>query len=111
MAGGKRTAKESLWREILGRQAASGLSVRAFCRQEGIGEASFYYWRRAIRPAETGPPTPAPAFVPAMVRGAPLREAPILIEWDAGPRLRLPGTISAAWVAELLRAVATGGGR
>lgn len=103
-------AKETWWREILGRQVASGLSVRAFCRQEGIGEASFYYWRRAIRTRDAGPP-PAPAFVPAVIRGAETREASILLEWDAGPRLRLPMTIPATWVAELLRAVTAGGGR
>jgi transposase-like protein len=110
MAGGKQTAKVARWREILGRQAVSGLSVRAFCRQEGIGEPSFYFWRRAIRTRDAGPP-PAPTFVPAVVRGAETREAAISIEWDAGPRLRLPVTISATWVAELLRAVAAGGAR
>ena len=103
-------ARESRWREIVGRQVASGLSVRAFCSQEGIGTPSFYYWRRAIRTRDAGP-TPAPVFVPAVVRGAETREAPIFLEWDVGPRLRLPATISAAWVAELLRAIAAGGER
>lgn len=110
MTSGKRAAKEAWWREVLGRQVTSGLSVRAFCSQAGIGEPSFYFWRRAIRARDAGP-SPAPTFVPAVVRGAEPREAPILIEWDAGPRLRLPMTISAAWVAELLRAVAAGGPR
>jgi hypothetical protein len=34
--------KESFWREAIARQAASGLSVRAFCRRESPGEPSFY---------------------------------------------------------------------
>lgn len=105
-------AKETRWREIIGRQVASGLSVRAFCRQEGIREPSFYGWRRTIRRRDAGPlVVPAPAFVPAVVSEVPMRDEPILVEWDAGPRLRLPVTISATWVAELLWALETGAER
>jgi hypothetical protein len=31
---------------------ASGLSVTAFCRQEHIAPARFYYWSRRLREAE-----------------------------------------------------------
>jgi hypothetical protein len=41
------------WREILRRQAGSGLSVAAFCRRSRIPEASFYVWRRKLREAAT----------------------------------------------------------
>ncbi len=113
MANSERVvARETRWREIVGRQVASGFSVRVFCRQEGIREPSFYFWRRTFRARDAGPPPPAaPAFVPAVVREAPLREEPILVEWGAGLRLRLPVTISARWVAELLRALPTGAER
>lgn len=30
----------------------SGLSVRAFCRKQGIGEHSFYIWRKRLADAE-----------------------------------------------------------
>lgn len=36
------------WREILDRQAGSGLSVRGFCAAEGISEPSFYAWRKKL---------------------------------------------------------------
>ena len=47
--------KEAQWREVIARQAASGVSVRRFCANEGIAEASFYAWRRelALRDRET----------------------------------------------------------
>jgi len=32
---------------------SSGLTVVAFCRQEGIGTARFYYWARRVRAAST----------------------------------------------------------
>lgn len=48
--------RERRWREIIERQAASGLSVRAFCRREGLGESSYWYWKRelAYRVTEAG---------------------------------------------------------
>jgi putative transposase len=40
---------ESVWREIVGRQADSGLTVQAFCEREGIMSASLYGWRSRLR--------------------------------------------------------------
>lgn len=49
MTNGLRSAvKEAAWRERLRNQAGSGLSVRAFCRREGLSEPSFYSWRREL---------------------------------------------------------------
>lgn len=39
---------EARWREIVERQAGSGLSVRSFCAAEGIREPSFYAWRKRL---------------------------------------------------------------
>ena len=47
------------WRERLARWSASGLSVRAFCAQQGVAEASFYYWKRALRLRDAGTPSAA----------------------------------------------------
>ena len=47
------------WRERLARWLASGLSVRAFCAQQGVAEASFYYWKRALRLRDAGTPSAA----------------------------------------------------
>jgi hypothetical protein len=40
------------WRRRLAKLDASGLSVTAFCRQEDITPARFYYWSRRLREAE-----------------------------------------------------------
>lgn len=48
MAGKQGNQKLLYWREIIGRQAGSGLSVRQFCTAEGISEPSFYSWRRKL---------------------------------------------------------------
>lgn len=43
------TETELRWREILNRQAESGLSVREFCAKEEVSEPSFYAWRKKLR--------------------------------------------------------------
>jgi len=37
------------WRELVARQSCSGLSVQAFCRQEGLNTWTFYGWRSRLR--------------------------------------------------------------
>jgi transposase len=49
MANKRRDAeKETFWREVVQRHAASGVSVRAFCREQQLIESAFYAWRRTI---------------------------------------------------------------
>jgi transposase len=40
--------RETHWRGVLVRQEKSGLSVRAFCRQESLCEQTLYAWRRRL---------------------------------------------------------------
>jgi hypothetical protein len=45
----KSTDRELRWRQIVKRQAGSGLSIRKFCENEGISHPSFYAWRQKFR--------------------------------------------------------------
>jgi transposase-like protein len=45
--------RERYWREAVGRQARSGLSVKAFCEQEDLCAHTLYIWRRRL--AEQAP--------------------------------------------------------
>jgi transposase-like protein len=45
----QRTERTELWQRIISDQEASGQSVRAFCRQHGHKEHSFYMWRKRLR--------------------------------------------------------------
>jgi len=109
MAESKRVvSKEAKWREVIARQAAGGLSVRAFCRQESIREPSFYFWRRTLRERDAKqPPAATPAFVPAEIGPLPPREEAITIELGARAILRLPVTTSPTWVAGLVEALSS----
>jgi transposase-like protein len=99
------SAKEQFWRDLVQQWQRSGQTVRAFCAEHGLTEASFYAWRRIItqrdRPAEqpadhalaAGPrpiapdnepfptrnetPDHRPAFVPIRVTPPPPRATPL----------------------------------
>ena len=50
--------REMHWGSLLEQQAASGLSVRAWCAREAIGYPAFMYWRRRLaRPGVEAPLT------------------------------------------------------
>ena len=59
----QRSSKERFWRRMVREWRNSGLSVRDFCVEKDLTEASFYAWRRTIaeRDAE------AVRFVPVRV--------------------------------------------
>ena len=43
--------KREYWSKLIAEQQASGQTVRPFCRERGIGEHSFYQWRKRLREA------------------------------------------------------------
>jgi hypothetical protein len=44
--------KREYWSKLIAEQEASGEKARPFCRKRGIGEYSFYKWRRRLRGSE-----------------------------------------------------------
>lgn len=85
------------WKEAIRLWTDSGLSVREFCRREGLTEHSFYSWRRELLPeklaAETSPTLPDKGggqFVPVRRRQRRRREVPIGDATD--------GTVAASFV-------------
>lgn len=91
--------REQFWRETIAAFAASGLSVRAFCRRHGLHEKRFYTWRRNLglspvaRPASSA--TPAPGFVPVRVVSDPTAEVVL----PGGVTVRLPLSADPSHVA------------
>jgi transposase-like protein len=51
--GADRQDRRAFWELAIDQQKSSGLSVRAFCRREGLNEASFYSWRRRLNEEES----------------------------------------------------------
>ena len=87
---------ETKFQEIYRRQKESGLSVKAFCVNEGIADSTFYYWSKKIRTNSS-----RPDFIPLVVNQAspttlrqPRESKPILGNDDALLELVYPnGTL------------------
>ena len=97
--------KERCWREMLARQASSGLSGRAFCRQEQLAESAFYAWRRTIALRDGVTNRRPPAFVPVVVSDRGPRDTLLALEFSGGRVLRLPESIPVERLAELVHAL------
>ncbi|MFI4940619.1 MAG: IS66 family insertion sequence element accessory protein TnpA [Burkholderiales bacterium] len=41
--------KAQSWHDHIARQANSGKTIAAFCRDEGLSEGNFYFWRNRLR--------------------------------------------------------------
>lgn len=84
--------REAFWREALGRQEVSGLSVRAFCRREKLHESAFYFWRRAVAERDAEAVVDAPAKKSKSAGAAEPEFLPVVLRRDApapGPSLEL----------------------
>ena len=92
--------REAYWRDVLERQACSGLTIRDFCELEGVSTASFYNWRRRL--AE--PVEDVPAFVSINVAQADAR-SPLEIVLGDDVTIRVPEGTSRQTIVDALAAV------
>ena len=46
-------SRREYWSKLISEQEASGKAVGLFCRERGLGEATFYQWRKRLRKSET----------------------------------------------------------
>jgi len=77
--------KERFWRRMVRRCRSSGLSVRAFCEEQGLSEPSFYAWRRTLAERDAA----AVRFVPVQVTPPPQPTTAAAVELVLGPGRRL----------------------
>jgi len=124
--------KEAAWRGVLRRQETTGVSVREFCRREGIGESNFYAWRRTIaerdgvsgarkkssgakrvaktrRSKRAGAKDAVPTFVPIACGELVAVRPDIVLELRGGRRLRLDGATSPERLASIVWALESEG--
>jgi hypothetical protein len=108
-----RSARESFWRDTLASFAASGQSAPSFCEERGLKKPTFYAWRlkltkhdqQGTSPATAGPRSTRPAFVPVVVEPRAIAEGSFHVELRGGRVLRLPASIPAARLAEVVHAL------
>ena len=44
--------KREYWDKLIAEQEASGQTIRAFCKERGISDHSFYFWRKRLGTSE-----------------------------------------------------------
>lgn len=131
----KRTSgeRERFWRDLIGRQPGSGLSITAFCDQAGVSANSFFVWKRRLRshvrdskrrpasrrrlnrsassPRPSGHSPKASPLVPVRLVTDPvhrkaLNAGAIEVEWPDGVVLRVPAGCDPNAVHDLMKALA-----
>ena len=93
--------KREYWSKLISEQEASGQKARPFCRERGIGEYSFYKWRRRLQQSE---PVQF-ALLATAPAGAPRRDPAFELVLRNGERLRISNQVDAATLRLVLDAV------
>jgi transposase len=99
----KAVSKHDQWLERFAQQERSGMSVRRFCKEQGIPEHLFFYWRKRLRNQQQ------PVRFALVERGAPRQEAAtesgVELVLVTGERLRIGTGVNAATLRTVLEAL------
>lgn len=93
--------KRKHWLKLIAEQEASGQSVRPFCRGRGIGEYSFYRWRRRLH--QSDPVRFALLETAPAVSASP--DSALELVLKNGERLRIGNQVEAATLRKVLEVV------
>ena len=94
-------ARDEDWRTRISAQERSGISVKQFCKQQGITEQSFYYWRKRLQTTTSM----RFALVEAEPRRGTAEHAAMELELTTGERLRISAGVDAATLRQVLEAL------
>ena len=98
------TDQQQFWAMVLETFKSSGLSVRRFCKQEGLSEPSFYSWRKRLSEQETSglqkvPPQPE-SFI--QVSMPSVKSGVLELVLASGHTLRIPSDIDREFLTGVL---------
>ena len=94
-----RSQTRQLWVERLRRFADSGVTVVAFCHNEGISSHAFYYWKSKLQPHDHD--ADQPRLLPVRLKDA----APVELALPNGCVLRLAPGCDLGFVRSLVGAL------
>ena len=100
--GERAATKNEQWRERIAEQERSGLSVKQFCKEQGLTEYSFYAWRKRVR--GQGPVRFA-LVERATVRQESAAEGSLELVLATGERLRIGTGVDAITLRTVLEAL------
>jgi transposase-like protein len=88
--------KREYWSKLIAEQEASSQTIRAFCRERGISDHSFYFWRKRLQKSE-----PVQFALLKTVASTP----PLELLLTNGERLRIANGVDAATLRLVLDAL------
>jgi transposase-like protein len=93
--------KRKYWLKLIAEQEACGQKVRPFCRERGIGEYSFYRWRRRLQQSD-----PVRFALLETASGvAASQDSALELVLKNGERLRIGNQVEAVTLRRVLEAV------
>jgi transposase-like protein len=99
----KGIARNDQWRERFAEQERSGMSVRRFCKERGIAEHLFFYWRKRLRDQQQ--PVRFALVDNEAARQVPATEAALELVLATGERLRIGTGVDATTLRTVLEAL------
>jgi hypothetical protein len=93
--------QRNYWSKLITEQEASGQKARPFCRERGIGEYSFYKWRRRLRQ----PDSVEFALLTPKRAAVAVPDSALELVLQNGERLRIANGVDAATLRLVLDAV------
>ena len=86
------------WRALIDEQAASGQTAMAFCAERGIDNKYF-----STRKSQLSNPSTTSGFVAVTTKPADKQSIQLIA---GGVQLRIPTSVSAQWLADVIKALA-----
>ena len=98
--------QEQFWKMAIETWQSSGLSVRQFCKQEGLATSAFYVWRKKLAGGsvqdDKDKPEPSAFIAVAMPRS---NSAAVELLLTSGNTLRIPAGVDTATLSTVLSVV------
>lgn len=90
--------KHEYWSKLIAEQEASGQTIRAFCKERGVADHCFYFWRKRLGLGKSEP------VQFALLRTA-ASAAPLELLLVSGERLHIANGVDAATLRLVLDAL------
>ena len=100
MGGGAKVEREWKWRGHLAAWGKSGLSQAAYCRQHGLTQNDFSWWKRRIAGRAVAS---AHAFMPVHIAAPPRNPYSFEVSLRGGRVLRFDGRVDPAALNAVVR--------
>jgi transposase-like protein len=89
---------------LIEKQLSSNLTVKEFCKANGINYKTLYYWKKKyLEGKKAGGPVSKTGFTALSVADV-AKETEVIIQYADGTRLTLSGTSTAALIKQFLPA-------